>query len=206
VTASVTIFVLMLAGAGSAYAASGSLGVFLDFDVDPSAESVAAMKQEVETLLAPSGIRLDWRTLDERGAEEFADLVVMRFHGRCDTQGIQILFSELGPYGEAMIFGSAATESGRVQPFGALACDHLRKSVARQLAGQAARDEVFGRAMGRVVAHELYHMLTGEKEHSSHGVFRASQRAAELLAPGFQFTPREQGRLRMVAARLSTAR
>jgi len=38
-----------------------SVGVFLDFDSVPGKSSIEIMKHEVDMLLEPSGVSLDWR-------------------------------------------------------------------------------------------------------------------------------------------------
>jgi hypothetical protein len=46
------------------------------------------------------------------------------------------------------------------------------------------RETVFGRALGRVLAHELYHMMTGASKHAEAGVFKASQKGDRWSCAG----------------------
>jgi hypothetical protein len=48
------------------------------------------------------------------------------------------------------------------------------------------RDEVFGRAMGRVVAHELYHILGRTIQHTHHGVSKALQSPFDLVKDDYR--------------------
>jgi hypothetical protein len=47
------------------------------------------------------------------------------------------------------------------------------------------RDRVLGRALGRVLAHELYHILSGTKRHSARGLAKASFAVDELISDRF---------------------
>ena len=65
------------------------------------------------------------------------------------------------------------------------------------------RQSIFGRAVGRVLAHELFHVFTGTTRHRS-GVAKAEFTRRELLADPFQFKPEESHSMRVAlrAARL----
>jgi hypothetical protein len=65
------------------------------------------------------------------------------------------------------------------------------------------RDEAFGRALGRVVAHELYHVLARTLRHGVVGVAKACYSPVELTAVRFQFEPREVELLRESRARVA---
>lgn len=45
------------------------------------------------------------------------------------------------------------------------------------------REQVVGRAIGRVIAHEIGHVLLRTKDHAPHGLMRAIQRTDELVDP-----------------------
>jgi len=60
------------------------------------------------------------------------------------------------------------------------------------------RDQVIGRALGRVLAHEIGHYLFGVRGHSPNGLMRAVQPFSELFAPsgiGFVLTRTDEQRL-----------
>jgi hypothetical protein len=48
---------------------------------------------------------------------------------------------------------------------------------------RAIREQIAGRAMGRVIAHEIGHVLLRTTGHAPHGLMRAVQRADELVDP-----------------------
>src|SRR3954468_18869318 len=88
-----------------------SVGVFLDFDSAPGKISVEVMKKEVDALLKPSGISLDWRLAGENhGDESFAGLVVLKFKGKCKVEGWN---GEAVP-GQTSTLGATQVSHGRV--------------------------------------------------------------------------------------------
>jgi hypothetical protein len=186
----------------SAASADSSVALYLDFAEQPSERAISEMKRQVESLLSPAAVHINWRLLDPQTnsnePESFTDLYVVRFRGTCDVSSFHVLYSELGPYGETTVLGSTDTESDRLQPFGQLECDAIRRSIVRQLRtqGKPERESLFGRALGRVLAHELFHMVTGTTHHSRSGVFKARHSSAELIADNFAFQAEETALLR----------
>jgi hypothetical protein len=45
------------------------------------------------------------------------------------------------------------------------------------------REQIVGRAIGRVIAHEIGHVVLRTSGHAPHGLMRAVQRADELVDP-----------------------
>jgi hypothetical protein len=60
----------------------------------------------------------------------------------------------------------------------------------------AQGDELLGRALGRVVAHELVHILTGSHDHGREGVAQAALSGAQLITPRLSLSPSDLERLR----------
>ena len=172
--------------------------IFTSFDGTPSAGAVAAMKQEVESLTRPSGLVLNWRDLGgPRIEENFADLVVVKFHGKCHMQGIQLLFSELGPENEPGPLGSTKVTDGQVLPFSEMECDRIRRSIAPLAIGYSPneREALLGRAMGRVLVHELFHIFANTGKHSHEGVAKTSHSRKDLVADRFELDARDSKRM-----------
>jgi hypothetical protein len=48
---------------------------------------------------------------------------------------------------------------------------------------RAMREGILGRAVGRVLAHEIGHFVLGTRGHAAHGLMRAEQAADDLVAP-----------------------
>src|SRR5262252_2737947 len=74
--------------------APAPIAIFMSFEAAHSDRAVTAMRQEVESLTKPSGFHLQWRLLSvPRSEETFSDLMVVKFHGACTMEGIQLVFS-----------------------------------------------------------------------------------------------------------------
>jgi hypothetical protein len=87
---------------------------------------------------------------------------------------------------------------GVILPFGAVDCDRIRTFLQADLLSFAAdqRELIFGRAVGRVLAHELYHIFTRSRHHSLEGVGKAAYATRDLLAGRFAFDAAESTELR----------
>jgi hypothetical protein len=159
-------------------AAGADVTVITTFKNSYSVTSIKAMEQEVARILKSSGVSVDWRSRDEAASATFNDLVVMTFKGSCQFNPMPVVYDELGPY------AITRTTGGQVQPFGEVDCDHVAASLHNAMSGEdfAKADMLLGRALGRVVAHELVHMLTKSKQHGHEGVEKAALSARQLIA------------------------
>ena len=63
----------------------------------------------------------------------------------------------------------------------------------------ALRDYLYGRAMARIAAHELYHVMMGSRDHGREGVAKPSISTADLLDERFDFDRIALSRLRRKA-------
>ncbi len=162
-----------------------SVGVFIEFDSEPGPASVQAMEQEVERILKPSGLQLDWRlTRENRGNEAFAGLVVLRFSGACRADRDFQPVDDFGTLGEIRTLASTRVDAGRVLPFTEVKCDEVRQALAylRPGAGRQERQKALGLALGRVVAHEIYHILARSTKHASSGLAKSAEEMEDLVA------------------------
>jgi len=166
-----------------------ALGVFLRFDEPYSERLLVSMKGEVERILRPTAIRVEWRAGEApKDASSWPDLVVVRFRGNCKVTG-PVLFNELGPYGDAVGLGSTDITDGQVYSYGEVQCDNVRQlidSLARG-ANRQKQEQILGRGLGRVLAHELRHMLLKQVNHSHEGVAKRAHSARELVSSEFGF-------------------
>jgi hypothetical protein len=162
------------------HAFSQTVGVFLDFDNVPGKAPIEAMKKEVDALLKSSGVSLDWRMAGEnRGKESFDGLVVLKFRGLCRAEASQ---PDSAPQTQAL--GTTLVDQGRVLPFSEVQCDAVRQALGylRPEANQGEKQRALGLALGRVVAHELYHVLARTTPHAAHGLAKAAEPLRELVA------------------------
>jgi len=172
-------------------AAGADVTVITNFKNVYSAPAIKAMQSEVEQILKSSGVSLEWRSRDEAADATFNDLVVMTFKGSCVFNPMPIVYDELGPY------AITRTTGGEVQPFGEVDCDHVVSSLHSAMTGGdfAKADQLLGRALGRVVAHELVHMLTKSKQHGREGVEKAALSARQLIAESLPLSTFDVDRL-----------
>jgi hypothetical protein len=188
VLACLTATLLSLLAAETKWAAGGGtsarVGVFLDFDQLPSSSIVQAMQREVSAVLAETGARFSWIILrTETAAETFDELAVLRFRGNCRAGRFTG-----APNSNRITLGSTEIASAGVTSYSNVECDQLQSCLSGMLGTfcPSDRDGVYGRALGRVVAHELYHILGRTTHHTHHGVARAMQSPFDLVKQDYQ--------------------
>ncbi len=153
--------------------------ILLDFDKPHSQMSLRAMEAEVSSLMEATGVAVRWQLKSELPPNaEFAELVVIKLTGFCMMETVPMPMDERGP------LAFAHSSDGEVLPFGEVECDRVKTSLRRLLVGRDYRqgDLLLGRALGRVLAHEMYHMLANDRKHTRSGVTRESLTADELIA------------------------
>jgi hypothetical protein len=150
------------------------------------------MQREAQAVLRTSGIQLDWRTRSQASHESFNDLVLVKFSGSCDLDTAQHASGKRGPLGSTFI------SDGSMLPFAEIACDRVAASVRSVMSGSdfETADVLLGRALGRVVAHELVHILAGSCEHGLEGVHKAALSGRQLIADSLPLSAPDAIRLR----------
>ncbi|MCC6859163.1 MAG: hypothetical protein IT158_11405 [Bryobacterales bacterium] len=164
------------------------LAIYLDFEGDPSEVALDSMKKEVAAIMEPVGLNLQWRALADGGcSESFRELAVMRFTGRCRMDAPP----DFEP--QAAALGMAKMSDGEILPFGEVACNRVRGVISTQMGSGDGRkrDSLMGRALGRVVAHELYHILTRTRKHAAEGVAKPYYTARDMLGNTLVFQPKQ---------------
>lgn len=119
---------------------------------------------------------------------------MVNFKGRCDIGGLAASLTR------STALGWTHVSDGVILPFSDVDCDRIRAFVQKGLLSLPRKDReaTFGRAMGRVLAHELYHVFANTARHGSCGVGKASYSVEDLLSPQFRFEERESRALRPV--------
>ena len=179
-------------GAGVERMSPPVLTVILDFKGPYSPVSLNEMKREAGQILRSSGVRLDWRMLGEDPYASYSDLVVMTFKGACEYEPAAPLYDELGP------LAMTHTANGEVQPFGEVNCDRVVSSARNAMSGTdfSRADLLIGRALGRVVVHELVHMLTKSVQHGTEGVEKPALSGKQLIAASLPLSAFDIDRLK----------
>jgi len=175
------------------------IALYTQFQQEPPQAVTDALRDELEFIMAPLGLRFEWRSLPNvRGDEIAVELAVLTFKGRCDVTGLLPRTTNPGALGWTHV------SDGVILPFSDIDCDHVRGFLQKQLLQQPVqeREPAFGRALGRVVAHELYHIFANTHKHGSEGVGKPAYTVKELLDDAFRFEDREGDALRATTPRV----
>jgi len=154
----------------------------------PAPEGVRlAIQDELESIMEPIGLRFDWRALANAGHEVSAELAVVSFKGRCDLAGLSGKTKFQGALGWTHV------SDGQILPFTDISCDRVREFSQGGLVAVNAneREEKYGRAIARVLAHELYHIFANTMHHSNVGIAKEAYSVQDLLTDDFQFREKE---------------
>jgi hypothetical protein len=189
-----SICALLAVALGVAVKAGGppaALTIVLEFKGPYSARSVETMKSETESILHGAPLALQWRTAAEVRSAAVDHLVVFHFKGKCILEPVGYLMDERGPL--AYTF----TSDRVMQPFGEVACDQVTAVVRPAMWGHdyAKADFLLGRALGRVVAHELMHMISKSGTHGREGLGAPELTGQQLIAPVLQFSAADLDRI-----------
>jgi hypothetical protein len=161
----------------------GSAALYTEFEHNAAPSVVQAIREETDSLMAPNGLRFEWMSLPETGQSVWMELAVVKFSGRCE-----VLPFAVSSHVDRRL-GWTHISDGVVLPFAEVDCDAIGAYILKDLLGMPAqsREKAFGRAVGRVTAHELLHIFARTAAHSSHGVDHPTLTVADLLADRMEF-------------------
>lgn len=192
----VRLILLGILGALSALAADGVVAgmvLYADYQQEIPVTIRQTIHDEVDSIISPTGLTLEWQSLaDRRGDEVSVGVVFVRFKGACDVTDLSLYAA----YPFAL--GSTVINDEEILPFANVYCNAVRAFLAPQLLSLGPKDRAvaFGRAVGRVVAHELYHILAHTKHHGSGGLAERAWKQQELMAVEFRFNQGDMQKLR----------
>jgi hypothetical protein len=169
------------------------VALYTEFQEQPPGAVLEALENEVADILAPAGMHLEWRSLAKvRGDEVSAELAVVKFKGRCDATALSLHNPEPGALGWTHI------SDGVILPFSDVDCGRIREFLRNGLMRLPARvrQQALGRAVGRVLAHELYHIFTKTTHHSAAGVAKSAYSVGDLLSEDFKLQELDSQALR----------
>ncbi len=153
-----------------------TLSVVVETSVELDDTLTRSMERELIRVFGPSDTKIKLVLPLERNDHPVFDteVIVMRVKGRC----------ELGPMPppnghKPDTLGRTFVTDGQILPFVELDCRQISGALRQRLLGvsEEMRPVLLGRAMGRVLAHEIYHVLARTASHSPHGI------AAESMSP-----------------------
>jgi hypothetical protein len=171
--------------------------LFTQFEQEHSPAVLEVVKTELAAIMAPIGLDFEWRSIEGSQASRAAvELVVVAFKGSCRMEEILRPRRE-----EPGALGWTHTSEGVVLPFSDIDCDYIRRFIGRQVAHEPLheREMLLGRAVGRVLAHELYHIFARTKQHGKRGIAKPFYTATELVSDRFLFEQKETRALRTLA-------
>ena len=167
---------------GASNETPGAISIYTQFEDSAASASLAYMRQELGTVMSPFHLHVEWRSLAEAdGKESFPAVMVVHFHGRCRADA---------PSSRAQRrLGMTHISEGEIIPFAAVDCDSIRELISAPMAMALPeeRDRLLGKAMARVLAHELYHYLARTTQHASRGIAKARYTRSDLAAACFRF-------------------
>jgi hypothetical protein len=166
--------------------------IVLDFQGPRSEQSITEMKREFAGIMKDSAVHFDFQSRSQAEKATSSDeLVVVRFKGKCVFEPVPYLIDERGP----MAF--TYSTDGSVQPFSEVACDRVTQAMRSAMVGGdfAKADLLLGRALGRVLAHEVVHILTKSGQHGTSGVAKTALSGSQLIAPELRLEPDDLERI-----------
>ena len=169
------------------------IALYTQYQKDIPPAVMSALRAEVESIMAPIGLKFEWRELSGNDhAPASVELAVVNFKGLCSLEGVTAHKVLIGPLGWTHI------SDGTILPFADVDCDAVHALLQKDIAfiPHVERLAVFGRALGRVMAHELYHIFANTTHHGADGVGREAYSVQDLLSTDFHFEARESNALK----------
>jgi hypothetical protein len=189
-----SILVLAAVAAAGATGASSEVTVLLQFDIPAHhPDTMAALESEVKEQLKPTGLKVELKLREEVDPQaNFTDVVLVKFRGTCTMQHWAPLMDERGPW------AWTHAVDGEVLPFSEVSCDQVRRAVKQAMWGgeRGKADKLYGRALGRVVAHELFHILAKTKDHGKDGLAKTALSPRQLIDESLVLDEHDVDRIR----------
>ena len=194
------IFVsLSAARADSVVPASDTLEVYVKGQESSTPDVLAAMSRELNALMDTAGSRVIWRgAADPPSGAGAENLVIVELRGVCMAQ----FATSTKPLPWTVPLASSSVVDGKVLPFSWVDCTALNRFLAPVASAElkTEQDDLYGRSMARLLAHELYHVLAQTDNHAPAGIAKARFSAADLLADHLDFEAVALDRLRPFSA------
>src|SRR5690349_9187157 len=150
---------------------------------EPASVTRSALRQETAALMKSVGYSIQWNSRDA----DAPNLIVLELAGDCNPAFTPFTSPAVVRQGRSL--AAASVQDGAVLPFVRVDCAALGNLLAPALAREAParRAQLYGRAIGRLLAHEMYHVLARTQEHTAAGIGKPGFNPADLLAERFEF-------------------
>jgi hypothetical protein len=165
-----------------------SVDVYLKDSNNAPASVIAVMMQELDHQMERAGFRVVWRSARQAQPKAGSEnLVVAELRGNCEAPSAPVA----APLSESLPLASSPVVDGRILPFPWVDCSTLNRFLGTALADdpEGVRNFLYGRAIGRLLAHEFYHILAHISVHMDAGVAKARFSTLDLLASHFELGP-----------------
>lgn len=156
-----------------------------------------ALRREVSKQLSFVGFHVDWWDAHVTGAVTDSNLVVAKLKGSC-VPPVTVSTGRRADAGGGKL-ATSRLDGNQIQPFIAVDCNLVSDFLGLSLHGGGERDVLYGRALGKLMSHELYHVLARTAKHSKTGIARENVTAQELLSNDFDFDVSAASLLQAVA-------
>ena len=165
----------------------GTPALYTQFQHTPPPAVFEAIRAEVDLLLAPDGLHFAWRSLPETVPSVWPDLAVLTFTGRCEVMPLNVI-----PHHNERL-GWTHLSDKEILPYATVDCGAILEYIYEGLSLEPPhlREQILGRAIGRVTAHELLHIFSRTPAHGNHGVDHPSLTPSQLLADRMTFDASE---------------
>ena len=165
------VFAIALAGSAALLASPAQVAIVAAFDRESEDGFLIGLRDELDRLFAATGVRFRWYAANGSIAMGAVDSVVaVYFTNAAHTTSV--------------LARTARTDT-EIQPFIYVNLDLIARYASM---GSGA---TLGRAAGRVLAHELYHLFTQTSAHDHSPLFSHAISRAVLAAPAVSFTAAE---------------
>jgi hypothetical protein len=174
------------------------VSVVLDLEKPLDDGVYLGLDEELHRIFFGTATPLELVTPDLNAHPEFSNEILMtRIRGACQVDAMP----SLHPH-KADTLGRTLVTDGRILPYIELDCRQISGAVKQQLLGRpkAQRQRLLGRAMARVLAHEIYHVLAQTHRHGPHGVAAETMTGDDLVKDRLDFRFEEFEEMGLVPA------
>jgi len=165
---------------------TASVNVYIKSNEQSSSPVLSGMRRELVSLLRRVGVQVDFWIPEHRLSSVDGLLVVVDFRGKCEAPEAQV---ETLRRNNVAPLAASAVADGRVLPFSWVDCAAVNSFLSDSMVSMSGpqRVSVYGRALARLLAHEIYHVVTQHVDHQVSGVAKARFTARDLTSDGFDF-------------------
>jgi hypothetical protein len=201
--------ILLLTLVTSSWASRAGAGICVNVDLhsdspNPSTTVIETLKREATAIWRPYGVELRWGAPTFCVEDESLDLLLAR-HPREATIGQIVLGSTHVRMDRIERAPIVVDYDATAQTLASLTSGALSTVVGLPWLGP----QDMGRALGRVAAHEMGHVLLALPKHQRDGLMRAAFQASEMVSPSrarYRLSASEVGRLRFRAEWMAAIR